>query len=98
LLGSCFHMDIGGRRFLLSPRVHMDVGGRVMLFQRRIVPRRRRGFLRHGRRRRRRRGAVTCIRCIWTCRRRRLGNLRAATRARSLFRRKRSPEREKTPS
>jgi hypothetical protein len=98
LVGSCVHVDIRCRRTLLSPRVHVDVGGRDILFWRRIVHRRGSSLVRCRRRCRRwggrmaGRGYVGGRRCCW------LGNLRAATRARSLFRCKRSPEKEKTPS
>jgi hypothetical protein len=54
LLGSCVHVDIRSRRFLLSPRVHVDVGGREILFRRRIVLRRGGGLVRRRRRCRRR--------------------------------------------
>jgi hypothetical protein len=98
LLGSCVHMDIRSRGFLLSPRVHVDVGGRVVLLRRRIVLRRGGGSIRRRRRCRRRGGRVTGRGYVGGRSGRWLGNLRAATRARSLFRRKRSPEKEKTPS
>jgi hypothetical protein len=98
LVGSGVHMDIRSRRFLLSPRVHVDVGGRDILFRRRIVLRRGGGLVRRRQRCRRRGGRVTSRWYVGGGSFRRLGNLRAATRARSLFRCKRSPEREKTLS
>jgi hypothetical protein len=98
LMGSCVYVDIRSRRTLLSPRVHVDVGGRDILFRRRIVLLRGGGLVRRRRRCRRRGGRVTCRWYVGGGSFRRLGNLRAATRVRSLFRRKRSPGRKKTPS
>jgi hypothetical protein len=60
LLGSCVHVDIRSRRFLLSPRVHVDVGGRVILFRRRIVLRRGGSLVQRRRRCRRRGSSVAC--------------------------------------
>jgi hypothetical protein len=86
------------RGTLLSPRVDVDFGGRIVLFRRRIILRRGRGLFWRRRRCRRRRGGVTGRRYVGMRCGRRFINVRAGTQAGGMFRRKRRPEREKTPS
>jgi hypothetical protein len=89
-------MGAGVRSILLSPRVHVDIGGRGVLFWRSIILRRGRSLFGCRQRCRRQRGSMASGRYVRACRRHRLVYVGASTGARSTFRCKWSPEKEKS--